>query len=153
MQQGKEMPIAPPVLPKGVVEKKSEGLKLLEISLPKPLIRSTFQRRRLLPAPDMSSYLSKSPIMIATEATMAQILVRKVDERLKVRLRSRARENGRSMEEEAREILRDALRQQTVAEVGFGTATAELFRDCGLKEGEEIHEWRGFPVEPITFDE
>ena len=84
---------------------------------------------------------------------MAQILVRNLDDRLKVRLRSRARKNGRSMEEEAREILRDALRQKATAEVGFGTATAELFRDCGLKEGEEIREWRGYPVEPISFDE
>jgi len=84
---------------------------------------------------------------------MAQILVRNLDDRLKVCLRSRAHKNGRSMEEEAREILRNALRPTATAEVGFGTATAELFRDCGLKEGEEIHEWRGFPVEPITFDE
>ena len=84
---------------------------------------------------------------------MAQILVRNLDDRLKVRLRTRARRHGRSMEEEAREILREALREKDANEVGFGTATAALFRDCGLEEGEEIHEWRGFPVEPITFDE
>ena len=36
---------------------------------------------------------------------------------------------------------------------GMFLTTAELFRDCGLKEGEEIREWRGFTVEPITFDE
>lgn len=82
---------------------------------------------------------------------MAQILVRNLDDRLKVRLRSRARRNGRSMEEEAREILRNALHEKDAPEVGFGTASAALFRDCGLEEGEEIHEWRGFPVEPITF--
>jgi hypothetical protein len=23
----------------------------------------------------------------------------------------------------------------------------------GLEPGEEIHEWRGFPLEPISFDE
>jgi plasmid stability protein len=91
--------------------------------------------------------------MIAVEAPVAQILVRNLDDRLKVRLRHRARKNGRSMEGEAREILRNALRQKDTPEVGFGTATAALFRDCGLKEGEEIHEWRGFPIEPITFDE
>jgi plasmid stability protein len=91
--------------------------------------------------------------MIAAEAKMAQILVRKIDERVKSRLQRRAKRNGRSMEEEAREILRDALREKAAAEVGFGTATAELFRDCGLEEGQEIREWRGFPVEPITFDE
>lgn len=84
---------------------------------------------------------------------MAQILIRKVDERVKARLQRRAKRNGRSMEEEAREILRDAMRKKDSPEVGFGTATAALFRDCGLKEGEEFQEWRGFPVEPITFDE
>jgi len=50
--------------------------------------------------------------MIAVEAPVAQILVRNLDDRLKVRLRHRARKNGRSMEEEAREILRNALRQK-----------------------------------------
>ncbi len=84
---------------------------------------------------------------------MAQILVRNIDERLKVRLRSRARKNGRSMEEEAREILRDALREKQAPQYGLGTEIANMFRGFGLKEGEEIKEWRGFPVEPITFDE
>ena len=84
---------------------------------------------------------------------MAQILVRNLDERIKARLQRRAKRNGRSMEEEAREILRDALRQKNAPEIGFGTATAALFRDCGLEEGEEIQELRGFPIEPIAFDE
>jgi plasmid stability protein len=91
--------------------------------------------------------------MIAVEAMMAQILVRNLETPLKGRLQRRARRHGRSMEEEAREILRNALREEDTPEVGFGTATAALFRDCGLKEGEEIHEWRGYPLEPITFDE
>jgi plasmid stability protein len=91
--------------------------------------------------------------MIAAEATMAQILVRKIDERLKVRLRSRARKNGRSMEEEAREILRDALREKQEPQYGLGTEIANMFRGIGLKKGEEIKELRGFRVEPITFDE
>jgi hypothetical protein len=30
---------------------------------------------------------------------------------------------------------------------------ANLFRGIGLKDGEEIREWRGFPLEPISFDE
>ena len=40
---------------------------------------------------------------------MASITVRNLDEDLKRRLRIRAAENGRSMEQEAREILRAAL--------------------------------------------
>ena len=40
---------------------------------------------------------------------MASITVRNLEEGLKRRLRIRAAENGRSMEEEARDILRTAL--------------------------------------------
>ena len=40
---------------------------------------------------------------------MASITIRKLDDRLKSRLRVRAAEHGRSMEEEAREILRAGL--------------------------------------------
>ena len=40
---------------------------------------------------------------------MASLLVRGLDDKLKRQLRIRAAENGRSMEEEARRILRTAL--------------------------------------------
>lgn len=40
---------------------------------------------------------------------MASITIRDIDERFKARLRVRAAHNGRSMEEEARDILRAAL--------------------------------------------
>lgn len=40
---------------------------------------------------------------------MANITVRNLDEGLKQRLRVRAAENGRSMEQEVREILKEAL--------------------------------------------
>jgi plasmid stability protein len=43
---------------------------------------------------------------------MASILIRNIDERIKRRLRSRAARRGRSMEHEAREILRTALTRQ-----------------------------------------
>jgi plasmid stability protein len=41
---------------------------------------------------------------------MATLTIRQLDERTKARLRVRAAHHGRSMEEEAREILRAALR-------------------------------------------
>jgi antitoxin FitA len=91
--------------------------------------------------------------MIAVEAAMAQILVRNMDDRLKARLQRRAKRNGRSMEAEAREILRNALKEEAKPTVGLGTEMANMFRGIGLKEGEEIREWRGYPVEPISFDE
>ena len=42
-------------------------------------------------------------------ASVATLTIRKLDEQTKARLRVRAAERGRSMEEEAREILRSAL--------------------------------------------
>ena len=86
---------------------------------------------------------------------MAQILVRNLEDQVKCRLQRRAKRHGRSMEEEAREILRDALREETAQAVGFGTASVALFsgQGIGLKDGEEIPEWRGFPLKPIKFEE
>lgn len=46
---------------------------------------------------------------------MASITIRKLEESLKSRLRVRAAQNGRSMEEEARHILRAALTQKKPA--------------------------------------
>ena len=43
---------------------------------------------------------------------MASITIRKLDEDVKTRLRVRAAENGRSMEEEARVILREAVGEE-----------------------------------------
>jgi len=40
---------------------------------------------------------------------MASLTIRKLDEKIKARLRVRAAHRGRSMEEEAREILRSAV--------------------------------------------
>jgi plasmid stability protein len=86
---------------------------------------------------------------------MAQILVRNLEDRLKNRLKTRAKRYGRSMEEEAREILRNALKAPETRTVGFGTASVALFRGqrIGLEDGEEIREWRGYPLKPISFDE
>jgi len=39
---------------------------------------------------------------------MAQLVVRNIDDATKARLQRRAKRNGRSMEEEVREILRSA---------------------------------------------
>lgn len=84
---------------------------------------------------------------------MAQILVRNLDDGLKARLQRRAKRNGRSMEAEAREILSNVLKHNEKGPaVGFGTATAALFSGRGIGLDEPIHEWRGFPIEPISFD-
>jgi plasmid stability protein len=88
---------------------------------------------------------------------MAQILVRNLDEATKAQLQREAKRNGRSMETEAREILRTTLherqRRHAKSEFGLGTEISELFRGIGLKEGEEIQEMRGFGAQIPNFNE
>lgn len=72
---------------------------------------------------------------------MAQLLVRNLEDQLKGRLQRRARRHGRSMEEEAREILRNALREEELAGSGIGTEMAALFQGIGLDD--PIPELRG----------
>ena len=62
---------------------------------------------------------------------MASITVRNLEESLKRRLRVRAAENGRSMEQEAREILRAALDEDAAPPSNLGTAIHQLFRPFG----------------------
>ena len=85
---------------------------------------------------------------------MAQILIRKLDDRFKTRLQRRAKRNRRSMEAEAREILSDALRQDEKAPaVGFGTATVALFSGSGVYLDEPIKEIRGMKMQIPNFED
>jgi len=61
---------------------------------------------------------------------MASITIRKLDDSLKAQLKARAAEHGRSMEEEARRILRDSLDRQRPETLG--DIARELF---GPKHG------------------
>ena len=61
---------------------------------------------------------------------MATITIRNLDEDTKRRLRIRAAENGRSMEEEAREALVE-LYGGPELKVGLGTFIHELFKPLG----------------------
>jgi plasmid stability protein len=81
---------------------------------------------------------------------MAQLLVRNLEDKIKGRLLRRAKRHGRSMEEEARDILRNALREEDTPAAGLGTEIAALFRQNGLQE--DIPELRGHAVRPATFE-
>jgi len=83
---------------------------------------------------------------------MAQLVVRNLDDDVKAKLRRRADAHGRSMEAEVREILRDAVKEEARPKEGLGTEIAALFRGIGLREGEEIPEFRGYDIKPISFD-
>ena len=76
--------------------------------------------------------------MLSTEGAVAQILIRKVDERVKARIQRRARRNGRSMEAEVREMISKASLEKETPEVGFGTATVALFSGSGVTLDEPI---------------
>jgi plasmid stability protein len=80
---------------------------------------------------------------------MAQLLVRNIEKKVKLRLQRRAKRNGRSMEEEVRDILRDAVKGEEPTGGGLGTEIAELFSKAGFDEG--IPELRGFKIKPPHF--
>jgi plasmid stability protein len=83
---------------------------------------------------------------------MAQFVVRNIENAVKARLQRRARRNGRSMEEEVRDILRNALNQEEdVPSGGLGTEISALFAKTGLDS--DIPELRGHGITPVSFDE
>jgi antitoxin FitA len=82
---------------------------------------------------------------------MAQLVVRNIEKGVKVRLQRRARRNGRSMEEEVREILRAAVHKEEQAPSGgLGTELAALFPKSGPDfRIEKLH----VEIKPATFRE
>jgi plasmid stability protein len=81
---------------------------------------------------------------------MAQLVVRNIEESVKSRLQRRAARRGRSMEEEVRDILRDAVKEEGTSAGGLGTAISSRFRKLGLKF--DIPELRGHKIRPVSFD-
>jgi antitoxin FitA len=62
---------------------------------------------------------------------MASLIIRRLDEKTKSRLRVRAAHHGRSMEEEAREILRTALIASPAAKTNLAAAIRKRFSEFG----------------------
>ena len=65
---------------------------------------------------------------------VATITIRQLDEKTKARLRVRAAHHGRSMEEEAREILRSALSASLAAEGDIAASIRKRFAAFGGAE-------------------
>jgi plasmid stability protein len=84
---------------------------------------------------------------------MAQLLIRNVEDSVRDRLRARALRHRRSMEEELREILREAAATEieAAAVVPLGTWIASRF--AGKDLDFDIEELRGEPVRPVEFEE
>lgn len=72
---------------------------------------------------------------------MAQFIVRDLEDDVKARLKRRAQRHGRSMEEEVREILRNALKAENRSPAQLGSRIAARFTHCGLTE--DLLELRG----------
>ena len=84
---------------------------------------------------------------------MAQLVVRNIESAVKAKLQRRAKRHGRSMEEEVREILRDATKNEGSRRKGLGTEIAELFRGIGLRPGEALPKLPEILIQPPDFEE
>lgn len=90
-----------------------------------------------------------------TRTFMAQLLIPDLDDDLRERLARRAREHGRSVEDEAQQILRNAVRPPNRMEAteGMGTRLANLFSGLNLTDEERsLFELPRQPVRPAAFD-
>ncbi len=77
---------------------------------------------------------------------MAQFIVRQLEEDVKTRLKRRAARAGRSMEEEVRHILRNAVKQGGAVTPRLGSRIAARFAKAGLTA--DLPEMRGQPARP-----
>jgi plasmid stability protein len=81
---------------------------------------------------------------------MASMTIRGIDEKLKSRLRIQAARHGRSMEDEARDILRSALSREPTQSRGLVEAIRARVESLG---GVELEIAPREPMrEPVNFD-
>ena len=80
---------------------------------------------------------------------MAQVVVRDLEDEVKARLKRRAERHGRSMEDEVRHILRDAVKEDNRPVQKLGSRIAARFARIGLRD--ELPQLRGQRVRPPTF--
>jgi antitoxin FitA len=81
---------------------------------------------------------------------VGQLVVRNIENTVKARLQRRARRHGRSMEEEVRDILRNAVAEEEGLSGGLGTSISKLFLKTGLTA--DIAELRGHAIMPAEFE-
>jgi plasmid stability protein len=89
-------------------------------------------------------------ISLEKESRVAQLVVRRIEAEVKERLHRIAKRHGRSMEEEVRDILRSAARQDEALAGGLGTEIASLFTKSSLKN--DIAELHGHTIKPASFE-
>ena len=83
---------------------------------------------------------------------MASITIRKLDDQVKLKLRIRAAEHGRSMEEEAREILSEAIQDRKKSASTPFLAIRKRMAKAGIR-GVDLPEYPRSPMrKPPTLD-
>ena len=80
---------------------------------------------------------------------MVQLVVRQIEEEVKIRLKRRASRHGRSMEEEVRHILRNAVKEDNRPVTRLGSRIAARFGPDGLTT--DLSELHGQPVRAAIF--
>jgi plasmid stability protein len=80
---------------------------------------------------------------------MAQFVVRHLEDDVKARLKRRAERHRRSMEDEVRHILRNAVKEENRAVPRLGSRIAARFKKAGLTT--DLPELRGQPVRSADF--
>lgn len=81
---------------------------------------------------------------------MAQLVVRNLEDEVKTRLQRRASRFGRSMEEEVRDILRNAVLGEAREDEPLGSKLARRFAGLGLDQ--DLPELKGQAPRPARFD-
>ena len=80
---------------------------------------------------------------------MVQLVVRQIEEEVKMRLKRRASRHGRSMEEEVRHILRNAVKDDGRPVTRLGSRIVARFGPNGLTT--DLPELHGQPVRAAIF--
>jgi plasmid stability protein len=81
---------------------------------------------------------------------MAQLVIRNLEDDIAARLQRRARRHGRSTEEEVREILRNAVKDEDATGKPLGSRLRARFAGIGLEN--DLPELRGEAARPATFE-
>lgn len=81
---------------------------------------------------------------------MAQFVVRNLEDDVADKLKMRAKRHARSMEDEVRHILRNAVQDGPKKVRKLGSRIAQRFQRAGLTS--ELPEWRGHVISAADFD-
>jgi antitoxin FitA len=116
---------------RGCREKKSFGFRKSTWAVPQDI------RDCVMPTPGAGTGRTITDVSVAIIAInaiiddMASITIRRLPENTKRRLRMRAARNGRSMEQEARELLELGLARDDAEPVSLGEAIRQRFAPLG----------------------